>query len=299
MISLPSVHHLLLLAFFFMLSSSSAASDSVYESFLQCLTSQSHPSERVRNIVYSHSNSSYTSVLQAHIRNARFSTISTPKPAIIVTPLKESHVSAAVLCSKKIGSFQLKTRSGGHDFEGRSYVSDKPFFILDMFNLCSVSVNISDQSAWVGSGAILGELYYKIWEKSRVHGFPAGICPTVGIGGHISGAGYGNMVRKYGLSVDHVVDAKIVDVNGKILDRKGMGEDLFWAISGGGGASFGVILAYKIKLVHVPETVTVFKVERSLEQNATDIVYKWQSVAPKTEKDDQNNDLRIIFRGCR
>ncbi|XP_017978941.1 PREDICTED: reticuline oxidase-like protein [Theobroma cacao] len=283
---------LLLVVVSITICSSVAASDSVYESFIQCLTSHSNPSDHVSNIVYSQSSSSYNSVLQAYIRNARFNTSATPKPVIIITPLQESHVSAAVICSKKIG-FQLKIRSGGHDFEGISYVSDKPFFILDMFNLRSISVNMADESAWVEAGATLGELYYRIWEKGKVHGFPAGVCPTVGVGGHISGAGYGNMVRKYGLSVDHVVDAKIVDVNGKILDRKGMGEDLFWAIRGGGGGSFGVILAYKIKLVPVPETVTVFKVERTLEQNATDVVYKWQSVAPTT---DNNLFMRMLVQ---
>ncbi|GMI77475.1 oligogalacturonide oxidase 2 [Hibiscus trionum] len=259
-----------------------AATDSVYESFLQCLkTHSSPPDNNISTILYSHSSSSYEPVLQHYIRNARFNTTSTPKPVLIFTPLAESHVSAAVICSKNIG-FQLRIRSGGHDFEGVSYVSDQPFFVLDMFNLRSISIDMVTRSAWVQAGATLGELYYKIWENSKVHGFPAGVCPTVGVGGHISGAGYGNMVRKHGLSVDHVVDAKIVDVDGKVLDRKAMGEDLFWAIRGGGGASFGVVLAFKIQLVDVPETVTVFRVERTLEQNATDVVYKWQTVAPTT-----------------
>ena len=101
--------------------------------------------------------------------------------------------------------------------------------------------------AWVQAGAILGELYTKIAEKSKTLAFPAGICSTVGAGGHISGGGYGNLIRKHELSVDHVVDAQFVDVNGKILNRSSMGEDLFWAIRGGGGASFGVILSYTIK----------------------------------------------------
>ena len=58
-----------------------------------------------------------------------------------------------------------------------------------------------------------------------------------------------------------------------------MGEDLFWAIRGGGGASFGVILSWKIKLVPVPKKVTVFKINKTLEQGATDVVHRWQNVA--------------------
>ncbi|GLT35661.1 hypothetical protein SLA2020_100940 [Shorea laevis] len=69
-----------------------------------------------------------------------------------------------------------------------------------------------------------------------------------------------------------------------------MGEDVFWAIRGGGGASFGVILSFKIKLVPVPETVTVFRAERFLDKNATDLVFRWQTVAPTTDPN--------LFMGC-
>ncbi|XP_023634937.1 berberine bridge enzyme-like 21 [Capsella rubella] len=269
------------------------SSDSIYESFVQCFSDKTKsPQSQITDNVFSQTNPAFSSVLRAYIRNARFNTSSTPKPTIIVTPLSDSHVSAAVVCSNSL-NFLLKIRSGGHDYEGLSYISDKPFFILDMSNLRDVSVDIAAQSAWISAGATLGEVYYGIWEKSKVHGFPAGVCPTVGVGGHISGAGYGNMVRKFGLSVDYVEDAKIVDVKGQILDRKAMGEDLFWAICGGGGASFGVVLGYKVKLVPVPETVTVFRVEQYMDSGAVDMVYKWQSVGPKT---DPNLFMRMLIQ---
>ncbi|KAF3450226.1 hypothetical protein FNV43_RR06306 [Rhamnella rubrinervis] len=246
----------LLLLLLLHVCSSWAASDSVYDAFLKCLQTNTNQSDQVSNIVYSQTNASYSIVLRNYIRNARFNTSSTSKPLLIVTPTDESHIGAVVICAKSIGT-QLKIRSGGHDYEGISYVSDVPFIILDMFNFKSVSVDVDDESVWVQSGATVGELYYRIWEKSKVHAFPAGICPTVGIGGHISGGGYGNLLRNFGLAVDYVLDAQIVDVNGKLLDRKSMGEDLFWAIKGGGGAN----------------------------QNSTttDIVYKWQQVAPSID----------------
>nr|GMD09674.1 reticuline oxidase-like protein [Ipomoea batatas] len=68
----------------------------------------------------------------------------------------------------------MKARSGGHDYEGVSYVSNVPFFILDMFNFKSVNVSIQDETAWVEARATLGEVCYGIANKSNVHGFPTG-----------------------------------------------------------------------------------------------------------------------------
>nr|GEZ07381.1 berberine bridge enzyme-like 21 [Tanacetum cinerariifolium] len=284
--------------------------NSIYKSFVECLPTLSpQPDPTFASIVHSSTanSSTYTKTLVDKIKNRRYNTTSTPKPAIIVTPTKEAHVQATVLCAKKLG-IQIKIRSGGHDYEAVSYVSsEKNFILLDMFNFKTVDVNIATETAVVQVGAQLGDLYYRISEKSQIHGFPAGACPTVGAGGHISGAGYGTMIRKYGVTVDHVIDAKIVDVNGKLLDRKAMGEDLFWAIRGAGGSSFCVIISFTIKLVPVPKVNTVFRVERTIEQNATDILVKWQAVMPTIDHDlwirilvqpvtlNNKNTIRVTF----
>ncbi|KAI9174541.1 hypothetical protein LWI28_018790 [Acer negundo] len=69
-----------------------------------------------------------------------------------------------------------------------------------------------------------------------------------------------------------------------------MGEDLFWAIRGVGGGSFRVILSWKIKLVAIPETVTVFSVTKPLD---TKLLHRWQQVADKL---DENLLTRVLIQ---
>ncbi|KAG8385182.1 hypothetical protein BUALT_Bualt03G0015300 [Buddleja alternifolia] len=270
---------------FVILSWSRAASADGHEDFLECLSHQfSNHNNSISNVVYTPKNSSYSSILAFSIQNLRFTSDSTSKPLVIITPEHETQIPPVIRCAKAT-DMQIRTRSGGHDYEGLSYVSEVPYVILDLINFSEITIEAKEKSAWVESGATIGSLYYRIAEKSPILGFPAGICPTVGVGGHFSGGGYGNLLRKYGLAADNVIDARIIDVNGRILNRKSMGEDLFWAVRGGGGASFGVILAWKVQLVDVPYTVTVFRIQRTLEQNATQLVHRWQYVAHKFDQD--------------
>ncbi|PSR98739.1 Cannabidiolic acid synthase-like [Actinidia chinensis var. chinensis] len=271
---------LLLFGFVLLFSFSWATVAQTYEDFLRCLYNHFSNSIPISKVIYNPANSSYLSVLNFSIRNLRFTSPDTPRPGVIVTPLDESQIKTTIYCAKTHG-MEIRTRSGGHDYEGLSYVSTVPFVVLDLINISSIVVDVENRTAWVQGGATIGELYYRIAEKSRNLGFPAGLCHTIGVGGHFSGGGSGMMLRKYGLAADNIIDARIIDVNGNILDRESMGEDLFWAIRGGGGASFGVILAWKIHLVHVPSIVTVFTINRNLEQDATNRIHKWQSIAHK------------------
>lgn len=271
---------------FILLSASVTASDPILEKFSQCVSLNSEILIPVSTAFYTPNTTSFSAFLQSSAQNLRYLVPSAPKPEFIFTPLHDTHVQAAVICSKQL-SIHMRVRSGGHDYEGLSYVSEmeKPFIMVDLARLRGIKVDIDDNSAWVQAGATVGEVYYRIYEKSKTHGFPAGLCTSLGIGGHITGGAYGSMMRKYGLGADNVMDARIVDVNGRILDRESMGEDLFWAIRGGGGASFGIILWWKIRLVPVPSTVTVFTVGRALEQGATKLLYRWQQVADKLHED--------------
>ncbi|KAH1048764.1 hypothetical protein J1N35_039548 [Gossypium stocksii] len=236
----------LIVSIFVFLSISSAASyNSVdFDAFLQCLPKHSDVS--TVGAILTPNNASFQSIYQLRANNLRILSSATSRPVAIITALHPSHAQAAVICAKRHG-IHLRIRSGGHDYEGLSYITDVPFVILDMFNLKSIAIDMKTETAWIQAGATIGELYYSIAKKSKVHGF-------------------------------HMV-------NGRILNRKSMGEDVFWAIRGGGTTSFGIILSWRIKLVRVPPRVTVFTVQRTLEQGATELAYRWQQVAPKLPKD--------------
>ncbi|CAN6177878.1 unnamed protein product [Urochloa humidicola] len=275
--------------------SSAATADS--DGFLQCLLGNI-PS----GLIYTQGASNFTDVLASSVRNPRVFPGDAARPLCIVTAADATHVQAAVRCGRAHG-VRLRVRSGGHDYEGLSSRSLHPggeaFAVVDLAGLRAVAVG-SDAvwplapTAWVESGATLGELYYAVAKNNSELAFPAGICPTIGVGGHLSGGGIGMLMRKFGLAVDNVVDARLVNADGDLLDRAAMGEDLFWAIRGGGGGNFGIVVAWKVSLVKVPSTVTAFNVMRTVDQGAIDVLTRWQEVGSTLPSDI---NIRVIIMG--
>ncbi|KAH0453809.1 hypothetical protein IEQ34_018133 [Dendrobium chrysotoxum] len=282
---LSSIKLLILPSLLFILLSSHAINVDQYNkldenSYIQCLCNHSVPS----HLYFTPQSPSYNYYFFSSVHNRR-TLLNSFKPLLIFLPTVENHVQAAVLCSRSL-SIPIRTRSGGHDYEGLSYTSTSGQFVLiDLQFLSSIKVDyMYSHTAWVQVGATLGQLYHAIANQSSTVAFPAGLCPTVGVGGHVSGGGFGMMTRTFGLASDNVEDIRIVVASGEIVDRQSMGEGLFWALRGGGGASFGIILAYKVRLVEVPNRVTVFTVSKTLEEGATKLVGKWQRIAHKVDK---------------
>ncbi|KAF5182436.1 Reticuline oxidase [Thalictrum thalictroides] len=248
--------------------------------FLSCLSS------KAKEVNYTIPNTpSFNRVFDLSSYNLRITKSSLSKPVLIVLPVTKEQLAATILCCKE-NSLLFTIRSGGHSLEGLSYSAGtrSAFIMIDLMNLNKVLVDLESKTAWVEGGATIGEIYHAIGRSSNYLGFPAGLCPTVGSGGHIGGGGYGLMSRKFGLASDNVVDAILVDADGRLLNRETMGEEVFWAIRGGGAGTWGAIYSWKIQLIDVPYTVTAFRITRhGSKLEAAELLHKWQLVVPNLE----------------
>ncbi|CAO2164338.1 unnamed protein product [Urochloa humidicola] len=228
------------------------------------------------------SSPTYTPLLDASIRNLRFELPAIGKPAAVILPSSQLDLQRAIACARA-ASLAIRVRAGGHSYEGLSYTSENhvPFAVIDLSNLNRVVVDNATTTAWAESGATLGEVYHAVGLSNRNLAFSAGSCSTVGMGGHVAGGGFGLISRKFALAADNVLDAVVIDAGGRAMTRDAMDSDVFWAIRGGGGGSFGVVYAWKLRLVPVPENVTVFSVDRTGPVEViAELMHKWQYVGP-------------------
>jgi FAD/FMN-containing dehydrogenase len=81
-----------------------------------------------------------------------------------------------------------------------------------------------------------------------------GGCVTVGVAGLIQGGGFGSHSKRFGTAAASLLEAEVVTADGKIqIANACMNPDLFWAIKGGGGGTFGVVSKLTVRTHDLPE----------------------------------------------
>ena len=167
-------------------------------------------------------------------------------------------------------------RSGGHSFEG---LSQSQSLAIDVRPLNATRFDSASQALNVGAGASLGEIYRAAAKVGMC--FPAGSCPTVGSAGHIQGGGYGLLSRALGLASDSMIGADIVDAQGQLKTiTKETDPNLHWALSGGGGGTFGAVAGFQLRLHPIGCVLTFTQGFVLPLTQAIQVVAAWQSWAP-------------------
>jgi len=171
------------------------------------------------------------------------------RPALIARCENVADVLAAVNFARE-NDLDLAIHGGGHNGAGLAMVDDG--LVIDLSPMNGVHVDPDAGTVRVQGGATWGEVDH------ATHAFglavPSGIISTTGVGGLTLGGGHGYLSRKYGLTVDNLLEADIVLADGRFVTASEEEyEDLFWAIRGGGG-NFGVVTSLLFQ-AHPVDTV--------------------------------------------
>ena len=165
------------------------------------------------------------------------------RPRFIARCADAADVMAAVNFGRDNG-LRIAIRGGAHNGPGLGSVDDG--LVIDLSAMRGVRVDPRVRTARVAAGCTQGDLDH------ATHAFglatPAGIISTTGIAGLTLSGGHGHLSRKYGLTIDNLLEADVVLADGSFITAsKENNPDLFWALRGGGG-NFGVVTSFLYRL---------------------------------------------------
>ncbi|RDW88377.1 hypothetical protein BP6252_00409 [Coleophoma cylindrospora] len=166
-------------------------------------------------------------------------------------------ISAAVEFAQA-NNIRFVIRNTGHDYLGKSTgagaLSVWTHYLKDTAVLDYTSTAYTGKAMKYGAG-VQG---YEAIDATKAAGLVTvgGECPTVGVaGGYTQGGGHSALSTSFGLSADNVLEWEVVLANGTIATATPTeNEDLYWAMSGGGGGTYAIATSVTVK-AHADATI--------------------------------------------
>ncbi len=191
-------------------------------------------------------------------------------PALVVQPTGTADVAAAVDFARE-HDLLLSVRGGGHNIAGTALADGG--LTVDMSRLRGVLVDPEARTVTAQAGCLLGD----VDRETQLHGLatPLGFVSETGLAGLTLGGGFGYLTRRFGWTVDNLLEVEIVTADGRVrrVSREGdrrepsegasgdegaanreANDDLFWAVCGA-GSNLGVVTSFTYRLHEVGPTV--------------------------------------------
>lgn len=185
------------------------------------------------------------------------------KPSVYAVAARNAHHVAAAVSFARENNLRLVLKGGGHSYQGTSNAPDSLLVWTRRMNDirlhdgfvprgCEGS-HAPQRAVSCGAGAVWMQAYEAVTTKGGAY-VQGGGCTTVGVAGLVQSGGFGSFSKHYGTAAAGLLEAEVVTADGKIrIANACTNPDLFWALKGGGGGSFGVVSRVTLRVRELPE----------------------------------------------
>jgi FAD binding domain/Berberine and berberine like len=186
----------------------------------------------------------------------------TSQPSVYAVAARRTDDVVAAVNFARENNLRLVVKGGGHSYLGTSNAPDSlliwtramnDIVLHDAFVAQGCAGQQSPQPAVsVGAGAIWMHTYNAVTTKGGRY-VQGGGCGTVGVAGLVQGGGFGSYSKNYGTAAASLLEAEIVTADGVVrIANACTNPDLFWALKGGGGGTFGVVTRVTLRTHELP-----------------------------------------------
>ncbi len=187
----------------------------------------------------------------------------TPAASPYAVRARNSAEVAAAVNFARTHNLRLVVKGGGHSYQGTSNAPDSLLVWTRAMNQVQlhdsfVADGCAGKAAGVpavscGAGAMWIDLYNTVTTEGARY-VQGGGCATVGVAGLIQSGGFGSFSKGFGSASSSLLEAEIVTADGHVrIANACTNSDLFWALKGGGGGSWGVLTRLTLRTHVLPE----------------------------------------------
>ncbi|KAL0574023.1 hypothetical protein V5O48_007926 [Marasmius crinis-equi] len=166
--------------------------------------------------------------------------VSTPDHVVKTTQFVKEH------------NIRFVVKNTGHDYMGRSTGTGAvSVWMHNMQNVTFVSDYKSSSYSGPAFKASAGIIGRDFAAAASAEGLTVllGQCPTVGpVGGYTQGGGHSVLSSIHGLAADQTLEFEVITPQGEFVRASPTeNQDLYWALSGGGGGAYGIVWTMTVK----------------------------------------------------
>jgi FAD/FMN-containing dehydrogenase len=185
------------------------------------------------------------------------------RPSVYAVAARNAQDIAAAVNFARENDLRLAVKGGGHSYQGTSNAPDSlliwtrhmnDIVMHDAFVPQGCERDLQPQPAvTVGAGTIGMQAYTAVTTNGGKY-VQGGGCTTVCLGGLVQSGGFGSHSKHFGTAAGGLLEAEVITADGQIrIANACTNSDLFWALKGGGGGSFGVVSKMTLRVHDLPE----------------------------------------------